>query len=77
METKKYKLEYTNILDEKNGSFEIDAADMKEAVKALVATFENRFNPANIEFDAVFVNGEPTGLDGQLEAEKALMLYYT
>lgn len=64
METKKYKLEYTNILNGQNGSFETDAADINEAVKGLVTTFETGFNPANIEFDTVFVNSEPTGLDG-------------
>lgn len=77
MEMKKYTLEYTNILDEKNDSFETDAKSIGEAVHRFAATFEAGFNLENIRFDDVFINEEPTGLDGQLEAEKVLTLFYT
>ena len=76
MDKNTYKLDYTNVLGEADAEFSYEAASIKEAVDALVATFDKEFNAANIEFNAVHENGVDLGNDGLLEAEEALAEHY-
>lgn len=71
------KLEYANAL--KDGKFEFTGEydDIAGAVKALVKTFPEGFNPANIEFERVVVDGTDLGIDGLTEAEIALQEFYS
>lgn len=73
---KKYKLNYTNVLEHKNDSFEITATCIKDAVVCFAKTFENSFNLANIDFYSIEADGKDLDLDGLLEAEIALRKYY-
>ena len=70
------KLEYANAL--KDGKFEFSGGseDIAGAVKALVATFDKNFNPANLDFEHVIVDGADLGIDGLYQAEIALKEFY-
>ena len=70
------KLEYANAL--KDGKFEFSGEfeDIAGAVKALVDTFDEDFNPANIDFERVVVDGTDLGIDGLTQAEIALQKFY-
>jgi len=75
--TKEIKLEYTNaVAGEERYDFSGEYASIAEAVKALVATFEKDFNPANIDFEKVWISGEDFGLEGLYQAEMALKEFY-
>lgn len=70
------KLEYTNAL--KDGKFEISGEyeDITAAVKALVDSFDEEFNPANLDFEQVIVDGKDLGIEGLYQAEIALKEFY-
>ena len=70
------KLEYANAL--KDGKFEFSGEfeDIARAVKALVATFDKDFNPANLDFKHVIVDRTDLGIDGLYQAEIALKEFY-
>lgn len=70
------KLEYANAL--KDGKFEFSGEfeDIAGAVKALIATFDKDFNPANLDFEHVVVDGTDLGIDGLTQAEIALQEFY-
>ena len=75
--TKEIKLEYTNAVSgEERFDFSGEYASIAEAVKALVATFDKDFNPANIDFGKVWISGEDFGLEGLYQAEMALKEFY-
>lgn len=70
------KLEYANAL--KDGKFEFggEFEDIAGAVKALVATFDKDFNPANLDFEHVIVDEADLGIGGLYQAEIALKEFY-
>lgn len=76
-ENMQIKLEYSNAL--KDGKFEFtgEYEDIARAVKALVDTFDKDFNPANLDFEHVVVNGTDLGVDGLYQAEIALKEFYS
>ena len=69
-------LKYANALA--TGSFEFSGEfeDVSTAVNALVKTFETEFNPANLDFQTVLVDGVDLGIDGLTQAEVALQKFY-
>lgn len=71
------KLEYVNAL--KDGKFEFtgEYENITGAVKALVDTFDKDFNPANLDFKHVVVDGTDLGIDGLYQAEIALKEFYS
>lgn len=71
------KLEYSNAL--KDGKFEFtgEYEDVARAVKALVATFDKDFNPANLDFEHVIVDDNDLGIEGLYQAEIALKEFYS
>ena len=70
------KLEYANAL--KDGKFEFSGEfeDIAGAVKALVATFDKDFNPANLDFEHVIADGADLRIEGLYQAEIALKEFY-
>lgn len=74
---KTIKLEYSNALTDTKTEFVGEFEDVAQAVRALVATFDNEFNPANIDFEHVVVDDTDTGLEGLYNAEIALKEFYS
>ena len=71
------KLEYSNVL--KDGKFEFtgEVESIADAVKQVVDSFDEKFNPANLDFEHVYADGVDLGIDGLYRAEIALKDYYT
>lgn len=74
---KTIKLEYSNALTDTKTEFVGGFESVAEAVRALVATFDKEFNPANIDFEHVVVDDVDIGLEGLYNAEIALKEFYS
>lgn len=75
---KTYVLKYTlaDVEPQKEASFEIQAESIDDAIKALVASFGKDYNPANVDFTSVIVDGEDLGENGIYDAEISLAKHY-
>ena len=74
---KTIKLEYSNALTDTKTEFVGEFESVAEAVRALVATFDKEFKPANIDFEQVVVDDADIGLEGLYNAEIALKEFYS
>lgn len=70
-------LDYSNALTDARIEFTGEFESVADAVRALVATFNKDFNPANIDFEHVVVAGEDAGLEGLYNAEITLKEFYS
>lgn len=70
------KLEYGNALIDGKFEFTGEYEDISEAVRALVKTFDDDFNSANIDFEHVIIDGVDFGIDGLYQAELTLKEFY-
>lgn len=70
------ELEYSNAVNNKKLKFTGEYETIATAVKALVDSFDEDFNPANIDFEHVIVDSEEIGIEGLYQAEVALKEFY-
>ena len=70
------KLEYSNVLKDGRFQFTGEAKSVADAVKQVVDSFDDKFNPANLDFEHVYADGADLGIDGLYQAEFALKQFY-
>lgn len=74
---KKIELEYVNALTGQRSVFCGWFESIAEAVRSVVSSFSEDFNPANLDFEHVVIDGQDIGIEGLLAAEIALQDLYS
>ncbi len=70
------ELRYSNALADGQEEFSGEFSSIHDAVRDLVGRYPESFNPANLDFEKVIVDGDDVGIDGLCQAEVALQEFY-